>query len=83
MPTVIALDVSLSMTRLVSSSVSCIFIDIFTKTYFIFMIFIILFYVLFQSDEPVTYHQLAVHCINRFLDYLSANSRLEYTTLVK
>lgn len=35
-----------------------------------------------QSEEQVTYHQLAVQGINQFLDYLSSTSKLEYVSLV-
>lgn len=55
MPTVIALDLSLSMLRNVRSP---------------------------SVGDPLTYHQLAVHLINEFLDYLAANSKLEYVSLV-
>lgn len=55
MPTVIALDLSLSMLRGVGS-----------KT----------------NGETITYHQMAIHLINEFLDYLSLNAKLEYVSLV-
>lgn len=54
MPTIIVLDVSLSMTRFIPG----------------------------QTEEQVTYHQLAVQGINQFLDYLSSTSKLEYVSLV-
>lgn len=54
MPTIIALDLSLSMLRTVRCS----------------------------NGETLTYHQLAVQLINEFLDYLSANVKLEYVSLV-
>lgn len=54
MPTIVVLDVSLSMTRFIPG----------------------------QSEEQVTYHQLAIQGINQFLDYLSATSKLEYVSLV-
>lgn len=53
MPTVLVLDVSLSMIRPIPG----------------------------QTDD-VTYHLLAVHGINQFLDYLTASSKLEYVSLV-
>lgn len=55
MPTVIALDVSLSMSRPVM-----------------------------LSDTPEEYQRrhLAVHGINTYLDYLSANYKLEFVSLV-
>lgn len=53
MPTVIALDLSLSMLR----SVRC-------------------------SSGTLNYHQMAVQLIDEFLDYLQANVKLEYVSLV-
>lgn len=59
MPTVIVLDVSLSMTRICTN---------ITNT---------------NKDAPqYSYHALAVEGIHQFLDYLSANSRLEHVSLV-
>ena len=55
MPTVIALDVSLSMTRMVPTH---------------------------NGEESYTYHQLAVHGIQQFLDYLTVHSKLEFVSLV-
>ncbi|XP_063698589.1 integrator complex subunit 14 [Culicoides brevitarsis] len=52
MPTIIALDVSLSMTRTV------------------------------PGNNSQTFHSLAVHGINTFLDYLQENSRLEQVSLI-
>ena len=53
MPTVIALDMSLSMLR----NVRC-------------------------GSGMLSYHQMAVHLINEFLDYLAVNAKLEYVSLV-
>lgn len=55
MPTIIALDVSLSMTRQVA---------------------------IHNKSETVSYHQIAVKSINRFLDYLNKHSKLEFVSLV-
>ncbi|XP_055608266.1 integrator complex subunit 14 [Uranotaenia lowii] len=66
MPTIIALDVSLSMTRPVpipgsgSSSGSNAG----------------------ASDDGLTYGQLAVHGINAILDYLTKHSRMEFVSLI-
>lgn len=58
MPTVIALDVSLSMTREVPATNNN------------------------TNEDPITYHQLAVHGINELLTYLSKHSKLEFVMLV-
>ena len=64
MPTIIALDVSLSMTRTIPISANAANAN-------------------GAGDcENVTYHQLAVQGINQFLNYLTANSKLEYVALV-
>lgn len=55
MPTVIALDVSLSMSRPV---------------------------VLTDTTEEYQRRHLAIHGINIFLDYLTANYKLEFVSLV-
>lgn len=55
MPTIIALDVSLSMTRILPNC---------------------------KDDEQITFHQLAIQGINKFLDYLTFNAKLEYVSLV-
>lgn len=56
MPTVIALDVSLSMSRPV---------------------------VIPDCTEEYQRKNLAIHGINSFLDYLSGNFKLEFTSLVR
>ncbi|KAK0096633.1 hypothetical protein PV326_004902 [Microctonus aethiopoides] len=61
MPTVIALDVSLSMRRPVLGT------GLNDGT---------------QSEQLLTRHQLAVQGINSFLNYLQANTKLEFVSLV-
>ncbi len=59
MPTVILLDVSLSMTQPVSSTDESI-----------------------SSSEPITKRQLAEAGLTTLLDFIAANDKLEFTTLV-
>lgn len=56
MPTVILLDLSLSMTRPLN--------------------------IYGDEDNIITVHQLAILGINSFLDYLNANCKLEFVSLV-
>ena len=63
MPTVILLDVSLSMTQPVSST------DGGSSNSS-------------SSSEPITRRQLAEAGLNTLLDFIAANNKLEFTTLV-
>ncbi|XP_055528850.1 integrator complex subunit 14 [Wyeomyia smithii] len=59
MPTIIALDVSLSMTRTVPPGSNS-----------------------GNTEESLTFHQLAIQGINTILDYLGKHSKLEFVSLI-
>ncbi|XP_053662332.1 integrator complex subunit 14 [Anopheles marshallii] len=65
MPTIIALDVSLSMSRPIPNQPSSTGGSSSA-----------------ESDNVLTYHQLAVQGINYVLDYLTKHARLEYVSLI-